>query len=812
MNSESVLIYREVDPDKKNKKWADSCVGSMRQYWKPLIYPGRMRINKAYLYSQHSVDHIKSSFKDKKFLECTNFRPLGLLESIRNSLAEEMTKNPPRAEIKATDPTAISERKEDIQLLKNRNIVEKDISKYNAQVGLPPHKVDYKKFNGNAEEFDKMGLDANDPDDINFFEQNIQRLDYEIAGQAVIDNVMKNARFDEDTIKRFVDDNLAARVQCMQSYVDQLTGEIKFNYVYPETAYGIFGDANDGHDDICRGWQDSKTVMEWLQLVGNEFDFERDWRQLLWSINFSMGYKYTGFMRNNRQYDIVGSNFEEQFKNDFQVGEKLGPSLIDWTIAYTYKIYVGYIEWNTAEATSTFKRNYSDENYAEVIPYSYELNEKEKTKGYYSESFYQQQWYRSYFIATTSISQWLYGYQKVYYQQLEGANDEYALGTCIYYRQEGMSAVEVVKEFIDMVELTWYKIKWLVFKSKPQEEEYLFNELIEAAKGLQNQFPQTGNQKNTGLTNQIQEVIQYEHENNVRVRFFPQVDGKTYPQVPVMPERKNGLDVLAIALQTIFEWAKKFIGEQIGWNPVRSGANPQSRESFRSTNAVLESSENSTGYFYRMIQYTKERLATSVLTYAQDIIQYPDSIPYKWLLKMIGNDDMINLSVLRKFCAHRYGMFIRDYNYAIDKKDIKDAASMALQQKEISFDQWFVVTQTEDPKQAAKLLAYQKLRQEKKLRQQAISDIQQQHNNKMQEIAAMGELEDRKGQYLLQQAQITAQAVVQSAQIQSGGRENVKRISVAAEPEKQAAKTEGDKELAYTQKNLEEQSAYPVGT
>ena len=102
-----------------------------------------------------------------------------------------MCKNPPRAEIRAEDPTAVNEKKEDLERLKNRKIIEADRTELQTRVGMPPYKMPYDKFNGNVEEFDEMGLDERDPDDVNFYQKNYQRLWYEIGGQSLINNVLK---------------------------------------------------------------------------------------------------------------------------------------------------------------------------------------------------------------------------------------------------------------------------------------------------------------------------------------------------------------------------------------------------------------------------------------------------------------------------------------------------------------------------------------------------------------------------------------------------------------------------------------------
>lgn len=800
-------VYREVDPDKKTAKWADAAITIYRRDWRPLVNQLRAQANKRYLLSEQSMKSIKDSFKDKDFIKSTEFNPLGIMETMKNTLVEEITKMPPRAELRAVDPSAINDSKSDVELLKNRNIIQEDLSKYQQQVGLPAYKIDYSKFKGNVEDFDKMGLDESDPDDINFYERNWQRMNYQIAGQAVINNVMKLNRFDEERIEDFVIDILAYKAICMQSYVDKITGEIKQKYIYPETAYGIFGDSNDGADDICRGWQDNVTVMEWLQMVGDEFDWEKDWWQLLWAINYANGYKFTGFIRNNVQYDCCANPTWMS-----QMGLEGQPAnFCEWTLAYTYKLYAGYIEWNTVEATATYLKKHGDPAYLAHIPYSYDLKKKKQVKEYYKESYYQQQWYSSYFLATTSISQWIYGFGKVYYQQFQGANDEYASGTLTYYRKKGRSAVEIAVPYIEMANFAFYRMLWVIHHSKPAEDEVVIEELISIAKGLQRLYPQMGGTNSVPAIDSIlQQTIQYQRENFVRLRSFPQIDGRTVGQLPPLEGKRNGVDPIAATLQAVVMWAESQIAAKIGINPMRFGANPPSRESTKSEMNTLQSSYNSTGYVYRMIQFLKEHQATTALNYAIDIIKFKESIPYNWLKTCVGNEAFGALGTLDNFASYRWGIFVRDYNIEMDKQRIMQAADIALQKGQLEYDQWFVITQTEDFKKANEVLSYLKLKQAKKQRKQELQNYQIQDQMAQKEFERQKELEMTKGQLAIKKAEIEAQGFIAAAQVQANSRVEVKKMTVESEPNKQAAKSENQKEVAQTKEDLKRQKPYPA--
>lgn len=804
------FLLGELDPNKKDAVWMNDCLSAVRRDWTPLVNAERVRLNKQYLLGQQSLHQVKQSFKDKKFLETVEFRSLGFMETPRNAMVEELLKMPPTIGVKAEDPTAISEKKKDIQILKTKRIIEQDISSTNGQIGLPSFKLDPKNFKGNIEEFDDMGLDANDPDDVSFFSKDFHRLWFEIAAQSVINNVFKLNKFDKEMITDLVIDILAVRATTMQSYVDQITGELKQRYIFPETAYGIWGTANDGHDDVAKGWEDTKTVWEWMQMVGDKFDFEKNWFQLLSAVNyFPNGRKYTGFRRNGRTYSIA-HNHELRAAQGI-IGDEFTD--VDFNTIYSYKVYVGYVEFSTIEATSTalFKRgtNPNEKEFDCFVSYNYKLKDQKATTEYFTESKYQQQFYKSYFLSTSSLTQFIYNWGKVYYQHLEGANDEYASGTLLYYREKGESVMDISRQLIDMGNLAFYKMLFAVHKAKPEEDVIVFEEMLEVTKALKREYPQTGTLAAAPtLQNIFEQAIQFQQENSTRVRAFPRIDGKAIGQLPPLEGKRNGLDPVAVAMQSVHAWVEALLNRQFGWNPMRSGANPQSRESFDTEQQTLNASFNSTGYIYRMVQKNKEGLATRALYTAQDIIRFKESIPYKWLKTLVSDQSLRQLEALEDIAAHRLGVYCSDYSYAQDKNDIKQAANIALTQKTITFDQWFACTQTEDYKKAALLLSHFQKKTEKKIRQQQLQDMQVQDQLSQAAFERQLQLIDRKGQYDVQVSQNQKEAAIISSQIQSDSRIQTKQIQVEAEQPKQQAKTEGQKELLREESNIQNQQPY----
>jgi len=483
MNSEAFSILKEINPENKDAKWMTEATSKMRFSWRALVDRTRMAENKSYLFSQQDMCKVVNSFKDKQFKKDTDFIPLGIWNRILNILVEEIRKLPPKVQLKAQDATAEIDKNNDVELFKLKGFHEQNINAINKKVGEVDDYITEENFKSNIlKEFKRLNLDPKDPQDVDFFQQNdFPRLKYEEAGQKLINIIMKLNRFDEERIMDFVIDALASLCICIQAYVDEPTGQILYDHISPDEAYGIWSDRRDGSNDICQGYMKNMSVREWLGRVGNNFVWDKDWSQLLWAINYANNQKYTGFIRGGVTYNLnqVDGTGQSQPQNT----KGWVTNNLDWSLAYTFKVYVGYIEFSSIDATATYLKKVGTD---ELLPRSIGLNafleDNKETTEYEKESFYNEQMYKTYFIATSSVTQWIYNWGKVYYQQLHGVYDQFAKGTLMYYRLEGTSPVDISKFYIDFANLTAYRMKWIVYHSKPKKEQYIIPELIKVAK------------------------------------------------------------------------------------------------------------------------------------------------------------------------------------------------------------------------------------------------------------------------------------------------------------------------------------------
>lgn len=810
MVEESSYLFRELDPNKKDATWANNCIQLIRRNWVQLKDSNTMRENKEIIFGQQSLDRVKKMFKDKEFLKNTEFIPLGVWNRIINIIVEELTKAPPKVELRANDAAALSDKEEDIRLLRLKTEHEKIVNSQNKKIGDPPIVIGNDQFKTNIGEFYRAGLDPNDQEDIDFYEQNdYPRLKYEIAGQKIINAIMTLNRFDKETIRDFVLDIAAGLCCCIQAYVDAVTGEIKYDRIYPEEAYGVWGDKRDGSDDVGSGWVKNLTVRDWLGRVGNDFSFERDWMQLLWALNYTNRTKYTGFVRFGNNYDCWGkANLMEQ-------GTYNGASqsnLMDYSLAYTYNVYVGYTEWDSPEATATYLAKFgTGELIPKQIAYDTFLEQKEEVKEYYKESYYAYRMYKSYFLPTSSTTQWIYGFGKLYYQELFGAFDQYCRGTLMYYRLEGNSAAEISKPYVEFANFCYYRMKWFVYHAKPQKEQYIIEELIKVAKATQRMFPQAAAGTLPTVDNILTQLINWKRENFIDLRSFPEIDGKTIGQLPTQEGAKNGIDGLAMGLQAIEQWLEMQIAEKVGLNDMRLGQIQNAREGYKKGQEETQASLNSTSYFYRMIQFQKERLATTTLNYAQDIVRFKDSIPYKWLLKLLGQDEFENIKLLKDFASHRLGITVEEYASQNLKQKLMQASDLALDKGDgrggITITEWGILNMSEDYRDALRKLALFKYKADKKKRKQELETLKIQQDNAMQQKQADAQLQQATDVAKKANTDALVAGQIKVAQINTDGKIQIKDMGIKNEAPKQQDRTQSAIDIAKEKSNVQQQEA-----
>lgn len=735
-----------------------------------------------------------------------------------NELAESLLQQPPKAEIRATDPTALSGKQKDINLLRTRKIWEDGANKANRTIGDPPVKMDLSKAKSNIGQFDKLGLDTNDQDDLSVFEMYLQRMNYEVAAQSAINGSMKANTFDELRLREYLFDIGAANACCTDVYVDAMTGAQVIQRIMPEDARGLFGASFDGHDDIAKGWERNMPLRDFLGLVGDAFDFERDWVDLIWALNYANNQSYTGFRFNGFVYDTWGiGRYEEQLSRC----NCNGSNICEWNLnqTYAYKVYGGKCQVYVPDVVYAQKISSSaNYNTPALVNYQEFIKQVKQTREYDVDCNIKWKSYDALFLATTTTTQKVYKWGETYLQQPEGANDEYCIGTLKYYRLSGKTIAEVAEKYLEVADELFLKFKWILFKAKPRARNILFNEFVGMArylKGNKDGMIKKDGTPSTDVNALLEDIYKFQEEHvDVNLRFYPRVEGRDIPQLPSMKADDEGLDPLAEAFQGLMDWAERQVADKIGLNDLRMAQIRNAREGVKQQELQTEFSKNQTNYIYRLIQYLKKDTATTLLLYCHDVIKYKESMGCKWLKNLLGDEDFKGLEGLGDVAPHRLSIFINDYNTAKRKQQIDEAANIALQKGTqglpggITLEQWYAVTSAEDYRKEMKLLAIFIKKEDKKVQARAVQKMQaeQQHQKEMEILRRQTIKEKFDGELAVEKEKSAASKYV--ADKSYAAKYDVKELTIQNEPEKQGQRVAGQQQLANTKHDLKQQEAF----
>jgi len=743
--------YHEKDPSKKNMDWANRVISTLRRLWTPIVDYKKAKKNMDYLMSNQDLANILStSFKkDSSYIKNlennSKIIPIAIWERIRNILISEMKKAAMRPQVNAIDPAASYDKKRDRFLLQNRAMVEIPTNDMLSRIGDPPYKIPKEKFAGNVELFDELGLDENDQSDLSFFFNVFHRLDYEIAAQNLLLALMKYTEFEND-ISYFVNDVLAKKTVCFQIYTSPFTGEIKRKYINPNAVKSIRGTRRDFKDALCIGYENKITVLQFLEIAGPNFDFERDRHHLLQAILF--GNNYPDWVELNRDgvYDAKGN------------------CVASWHEVLKQTVSVGYIEWKSIDASAR-KRN---KNKPEIF---YEINFSQNVSPnsiYEKEVTEVQNTYKSWYLVISPYDQYLFHYGKLYHQLTEGAHDEYSSYTICAYQLEGITAVEAGETFVDIANKALYKLMWAIDKSLPRKRIYHYDSLVELAKNLGATVPgqiPNGLQPNTlsahqqvqaqqtGIANKVEQLIEKMVDNIYEIYTTPTVEGQKInfggTGSPHYYEQVAGIDPLAIGMQTILDWAENQIMTRIGFNNLREAYNPEPRESLKLNLESLNQSRYATGYVSEMLAFCIKESSNKMLLRAQDGLMEKNSLLYKFIKRLIGEDNVEAIKSLDGIAQHRFGIFVDVYNSNDEMIEFKQDAAALFQKQEINYDQYMIAKQYDDPKMGMKILALFRRKNEKdKMREAEIAHTRAMQLEKMKLDAQMA-LEDLKGKWRL---------------------------------------------------------------
>ncbi len=803
---------RQFFSTKKSEKdadWANKIIRYIRMNDQPLVSQNEAYVGMSYLFGKQSLSFVQNLFQNVTKLNLNNenyretfrspifdhlgqpvqassqhdkaihremasldFKPLPIMEKFRNALISEMKKMGIVVNVRSNDPTSTSKRIQDREFIENKDAIESFFTYVYTSIGQPAYKLkDHKKRfgekydNGNTSTFEDMGLNPKDPTDVKFFFDFFHKLDEEITVQDIINFISSYNQWELD-LEKWTNDWMAKKATAAFCYVSDVTGAIMTEYLAPETVW-IYGGGNrqDFNDANAKRYERQITVKQMLDKIGNKFDMEAQFNNLLLAITYASRVEFTGIAPSYRGF-VTGD-------------QKLtGPQGISYNYDQflAFKINVGYIEFSTQ----------NQETFGNVLTSAdfYQNNQSPDGK-YPSKSRWETPTYKSYYLAVSQVDQVLFDFGEVSYQDILGACDFNVNFSIITYKEPGDPISIQAIPLLDIMHEAWYKWRYEVRRAKPRGRGYNYDSIVST---VMNMIPDT----TMSDFNKLQKVMELLDTSSNEIYQFPIVEGKAVavPGNQLNYDIPNGLNKESMLWWEIFMSAGKYLADMIGWSPLREGDPGNARDSMNNQFKALEYSQAATYYVGDGITYIFQQLSVKANFYAQDIVTYKDynTIAYKFLQDAVGEEALEKLKKLGKVAQHRFGIFIESLNLAPLKQELQPMLFEAVKNGKIDVAQYLLIRDEKNIKKAYQTFAYFEQRN-KKLADQSAQQLQQQQHEQAMQIQQMDfNKEKMKGDYTLAGKRIDAQGGVNEHLInQQGGLAKTK------------LKLDGDRDAIYDQ-------------
>ncbi len=737
--------YTEFDPLKKDKNWISDLISEFRLVGYNAIYSQKKALeNRNLINSDHTLEKVRLMFKDPEKMEQAGFEfmQIAVIEKIKNIITAERMKAEIKAYVDAQDPSLERLKKQDKELLKNKKMIDMAVNSLKQKVGLPMEYVGNDDFSGNYDSFNEMGFDSSNPGDIETFFQTFYQLDTEIDFQKIINHFFAVNAIDENTY-HFVEDVLATKTLVVQQFVNKLNGQITIRRIVPENLFRVMGEnGSNQKSDVAIGYYELVTIQEFLKRVGDSFDFIKDFVQILLGVNSYNATNYAAI----------------ELADGMIIGDRNG-RICNYTTLLSYKAQVGYIEFKSIDSVE-YKRFVNDKGNTKV----YQIDpSKNNNKPYAKEALFMERTYKANFLVTSSSTQYVFNEGKLYHQEVEGQEDEYSNYSIKYIHYKGKTIAEIAKPWVIMAQEAFNKFRYLLREEKKDGVAYNLESMQQVAKTFLG---------TDGEPADLKVVFEMLKANSDSIWSFPQVEGQTLQvQGDLNRPIVSQFDSKFRTYKDIVDWAVQGVKSDLGFNDMRSGETPSTNDVYKLEQASLVQSSNATYYIDNMFDYIYKNTAVTTLAFSNDIIRFKDTLPYKYLLNVVGEEGMKRLESLPKIAPHRMDIYVSSYATVQDRIRILQDTAVAHQKGDIDYATKSIVDSINDHRKAQKLLI---IKQDKAKKEQAEQAKQtQEYQLQLQKAKTDSEKEiiELRGGLEIQKAQIQAEGYIRAAEINANARQ-----------------------------------------
>jgi len=715
-----ILLHLLDDEKSRDEIWVTEMVRLLIQEAQPLITKSEYDIGHNILFGKFPdlaknklfQGNIMQGMKDKLSGNTVYF-----FEKIRNAIIDERTSSGLNLTVNSLDPEKEEKKKSDRDLLVNRKGIEGVLSEITDNNGMPPVKIDNSDFHGNIEEFDEAGMDEMDDDNVRDFFDSKWGLKMEIDLQNPLNAIL---RVNQITRKyeKWITDILITNKTCSQVFVDEIEGKIKVEDLRPYEVKVLHPTGTNDYKD-AQGFliEKSTNIRGLLRRFGDSISLQKNWQDLLGSINSGRTEVYKGISENGATMLGEGNCIDIR-------------SFLDYNINYAYAEF-RVLSSNTSTVGVNANGNLVS------MPYNREVVAED---GWNTETKFKEDTYRAYYInvgATPKVIKW----GKLYMQPTEGVSDEYSGFSIKVNERFGVPMVNILKPFYNIMQVSFMMFEMLVNDIKPDGYLYNYDSLVKVAEHLQ-QAKDTP----TDIKSAISDLLSQQQNSPNKITVTPKDDEDRIIGGDAFGIKKveNGLNNAAIDLMKIMDWCEKKAESYLGTQGIEFA---EPKDGFKLSLENRRRTRAATQFIDFILLSHLEDIGITVLNYTQDISKFKNIPAYKYLETLVGSRIMHSISQMKK-SPHRYGLVIDTFNNDIQLLELRQMAQADLAQQRITLEQYAFVCKFDNINQAIYYLAQERKKADKKKQKDQLTLVQQQDAAAEAAFQRQLKLEDKKGEWM----------------------------------------------------------------
>lgn len=634
-----------INPKDTGREWAKGVIEHFYMEWSalPLTKAKDVSLLRSYANGAQSVSKIKKSLfrltesnlinnpssdgtarQSKRIskLDLTgiDWTPVGVLFNMLNSAKANVMKQPISPVCTAIDPTARSQKEEDMLYLKYEKFIREDLDKFAKQLKIKIQNKRDLKYGELMVDIESLDLDPQKDDEL----QIIQTLFYKLLMESAMETMLQ---YDEYAAKmnriknRLLDDHYVLGVSCYEKFISDITGLPESEYWNPNDVYTVYSDRPDFSDAPFIYGKKKMTLEDVIKQFGSEFKDQSQIAELFNDVSACNKWKL-------KWHDYVTSE------------QRLKRNLIEMDVVK--------IQWKVWRGKKIVrKRNNNDDGkwFTEVKDLDYKPETDREIK---TEEKWKQVTFEAYYIPCA---------KKVFkIRELDATFNSYGdqsmsmFGFCIYKSAE-KSAVEQAVVLVDNFQRAYFKAQHALLKSKPAGYNINIKHLRNAAENV----------KEEGYT--WQSLLAMFMQENLLITDSGDYEDKETFNNPAIQEIKGTNMAEVIQYWNIMATIKAEIRELTGINEQRDATTPNPESLVGLQKLALEASVNATYYIDEAVRMTLE----DGYRWAMCLIQYilkPENKgtkPYEALMAFAGRMKPAIIESAGKLHAHQLGIKIEDF-------------------------------------------------------------------------------------------------------------------------------------------------------